>query len=88
MRVLVVSKSLCGYVSNQVQYNMEREQYFPWIKYIYNMYLFIIIIYIYIYSKLLNYHYHLHLQDNLVIERIKFCQISNIPKDIFYSLFL
>ena len=24
MRVLVFSKSLCGYVSNQVQYNMER----------------------------------------------------------------
>ena len=27
MRVLVVSKSLCGYVSNQVQYNMESVQY-------------------------------------------------------------
>ena len=27
MRVLVVSKSLCGYVSNQVQYNMESAQY-------------------------------------------------------------
>ena len=26
-RVLVVSKSLCGYVSNQVQYNMENAQY-------------------------------------------------------------
>ena len=26
MRVLVVSKSLCGYVSNQVQYNMESAQ--------------------------------------------------------------
>ena len=39
MRVLVVSKSLCGYVSNQEQYNMEvAEQYFPWIKYIYNIY--------------------------------------------------
>ena len=43
MRVLVVSKSLCGYVSKQ-------EQYFPWIKYIYDIYLsIIIIIYIYIY---------------------------------------
>ena len=27
MRVLVVSKSLCGYVSNQAQYNMESAQY-------------------------------------------------------------
>ena len=27
MRVLVVSKLFCGYVSNQVQYNMERAQY-------------------------------------------------------------
>ena len=27
MIVLVVSKSLCGYVSNQVQYNMESAQY-------------------------------------------------------------
>ena len=27
MRVLAVSKSLCGYVSNQVQYNMESAQY-------------------------------------------------------------
>ena len=27
MRVLVVSKSLCGYVSNQVQYNMDSAQY-------------------------------------------------------------
>ena len=27
MRVLVVSKSLSGYVSNQVQYNMESAQY-------------------------------------------------------------
>ena len=27
MRLLVVSKSLCGYVSNQVQYNMESAQY-------------------------------------------------------------
>ena len=27
MRVLVVSKSLCGYVSNQVQYNMESAKY-------------------------------------------------------------
>ena len=27
MRVLVVSKSLCGYVSNQEQYNMESAQY-------------------------------------------------------------
>ena len=27
MRVLVVSKSLFGYVSNQVQYNMESVQY-------------------------------------------------------------
>ena len=27
MRVLVVSKSLCGYVLNQVQYNMECAQY-------------------------------------------------------------
>ena len=27
MRVLVVSESLCGYVSNQVQYNMESAQY-------------------------------------------------------------
>ena len=27
MRVLVVSKLLCGYVSNQVQYNMESAQY-------------------------------------------------------------
>ena len=27
MWVLVVSKSLCGYVSNQVQYNMESAQY-------------------------------------------------------------
>ena len=27
MRVLVVTKSLCGYVSNQVQYNMESAQY-------------------------------------------------------------
>ena len=27
MRVLIVSKSLCGYVSNQVQYNMESAQY-------------------------------------------------------------
>ena len=26
MRVLVVSKSLCGYVLNQVQYNMESAQ--------------------------------------------------------------
>ena len=25
MRVLVISKSLCGYVSNQVQYNIENE---------------------------------------------------------------
>ena len=27
MRVLVVIKSLCCYVSNQVQYNMESAQY-------------------------------------------------------------
>ena len=27
MRVLVVSKSLCGYVSNQVQNDMESAQY-------------------------------------------------------------
>ena len=27
MSVLVVSKSLCGYVSNQEQYNMESAQY-------------------------------------------------------------
>ena len=27
MRVLVVNKSLCGYVLNQVQYNMESAQY-------------------------------------------------------------
>ena len=27
MKVLVVSKLLCGYVSNQVQYNMESAQY-------------------------------------------------------------
>ena len=27
MRVLIVSKSLCGYVSNQVQYNVESAQY-------------------------------------------------------------
>ena len=27
MKVLVVSKSLCGYVFNQVQYNMESAQY-------------------------------------------------------------
>ena len=27
IRVLVVTKSLCGYVSNQVQYNMESAQY-------------------------------------------------------------
>ena len=27
MRVLVVSKSLCSYVLNQVQYNMESVQY-------------------------------------------------------------
>ena len=27
MRVLVVSKSLCGYVLNQVQYDMESAQY-------------------------------------------------------------
>ena len=27
MRVLVVSKSFWGYVSNQVQYNMESAQY-------------------------------------------------------------
>ena len=27
MRVLVVSKSLCGYVSSQVQYNMDSAQY-------------------------------------------------------------
>ena len=27
MRVLVVSKSLCGYVSNQQQYNVESAQY-------------------------------------------------------------
>ena len=27
MGALVVSKSLCGYVSNQVQYNMESAQY-------------------------------------------------------------
>ena len=27
MRVLVVNKSLCCYVSNQVQYNMESAQY-------------------------------------------------------------
>ena len=27
MKVLVVSKSVCGYVSNQVQYNMESAQY-------------------------------------------------------------
>ena len=26
-RVLVVSKSLCGYVSNKLQYNMESAQY-------------------------------------------------------------
>ena len=27
MRVMVVSKSLCGNLSNQVQYNMESAQY-------------------------------------------------------------
>ena len=27
MTVLVVTKSLCGFVVNQVQYNMERAQY-------------------------------------------------------------
>ena len=27
MRVLVISKSICGDVSNQVQYNMESAQY-------------------------------------------------------------
>ena len=27
MRVLVVSKSICGYVPNQGQYNMESAQY-------------------------------------------------------------
>ena len=27
MRVLVISKSLCGYLSNQVKYNMESAQY-------------------------------------------------------------
>ena len=27
IRVLVVIKSLCGYVTNQVQYNMESAQY-------------------------------------------------------------
>ena len=27
MRVLVVSKSLCGYVSKQVQYNIKSAQY-------------------------------------------------------------
>ena len=27
IRVLVVTKSLCGYVSNQVKYNMESTQY-------------------------------------------------------------
>ena len=27
MTVLVVTKSLCGYVSNQVQYNIESAQY-------------------------------------------------------------
>ena len=32
MTVLVVSKSLCGYVSNQVQYNMESAQYL-WLSY-------------------------------------------------------
>ena len=32
MRVLVVSKSLCGYVLNQVQYNMESAQY-VWLSY-------------------------------------------------------
>ena len=51
MRVLVVSKSLCGFLSNQEQYNMESTQkYFPLIKYIYNIYLFIIIYILYIYN--------------------------------------
>ena len=27
MRVLVICKSLCGYASDQVQYNMESAQY-------------------------------------------------------------
>ena len=45
MRVLVVSKSLCGAIIFQ---------YFPWIKYIYNIYLLSLLyiykrIYIYIY---------------------------------------
>ena len=68
MRVLVVNKSLCGYVSNQVQYNMESaqylwwnmiehiydwaEQYFPWIKYIYNIYIYLLLsLYIYICTR-------------------------------------
>ena len=33
MRVLAVSKSLCGYVSNQVQYNMESDIIYPFLFY-------------------------------------------------------
>ena len=45
MRVLIVSKSLCGYVSNHVQYNMERAQYLE-----YSYYITKINKYIYIYN--------------------------------------
>ena len=37
--MLIVTKSLCGYVSNQVQYNMESAQYLG-----YSYYIIIIII--------------------------------------------
>ena len=55
IRVLVVSKSLCGYVSDQVQYNMERAQYLGlsyYIIMIIDKYIVdICIIYIYIYIR-------------------------------------
>ena len=55
MRVLVVSKSLYGYVSNQVQYG------FPWIKYIYIIYIYLLsllYIYIYIYANFIKHNRH------------------------------
>ena len=50
--MLVVTKSLCGFLSNQVQYNIESPQYLGQRYYI--IIIIIIYIYIYIYIYILN----------------------------------
>ena len=57
--MLIVSKSLCGFVANQVQYNMKSTEYLGLSYYIIVIYIYIYI-YIYINTYILVYNIYIY----------------------------